>query len=159
MAREGQLSSDFKNAESSELEQRVAQATDFFLRYEKCIRSIITFVAPDPDDAEDLYQDFYVSIVKKPLPEGIEDVEGYLYRTLLNRSRGKTRQAVRYRESLKRYAGGQEEQSEQRDVAEEVSRVDEAVTVLKTAKRLLGRREYEALRLRYYEGQCTFGCR
>lgn len=151
MARLDPLFSE-REGESPDLQQRVAEANEFFQRYESCIRSIIDYVARDQDGAEDLYQDFYLSIVKKPLPDGIEDVEGYLYRTLVNRVRGQRRKAVRYRESLRRYAGVQDDQTVQNDVAEDVAKVEEANALLDVAQKVLGRREYEAIRMRYYEG-------
>lgn len=133
--------------------ERVTRATEFFRHYESHIRGIIDFVVSDQHCAEDLYQEFYLALVKKPLPDDIVDVEGYLFKTLLNKAREQRRKTIRYQKMLERYADRREPESQQGDIPEKVSQQDEVETVMRQAKRILGQREYEVIHMRYCEGQ------
>ena len=135
------------------VQERVEQAGEFFLQHGERIRAIVGYVAQDEDRADDLYQEFYLSLVKRPLPSDIKDMDNYLFTVLLNSARGQRRRDRQYRECVQKYAQDRGEPVAQCDIADVVARTDEVNRIFRVAKKVLGRREFEAVQLRYYEGQ------
>ena len=111
--------SDGNNGENTR--GRVEQAEQVFDRYGDEIRAMIEFSVKDKSSAEDIYHDFFVSIVKKPVPKGIENVRAYLYRAVSNDVVDRFRKARNRREGIKEYA---EYIAEKRQIWAKVLRLD-----------------------------------
>jgi len=94
--------SDGNNGEDTR--RRVKRAEEVFDRYGDEIRAMIGFTVRDKSSAEDIYHDFFVSIVKKPIPTGIENVRAYLYRAVSNDVVDRFRKARNQREGIQGYA-------------------------------------------------------
>jgi RNA polymerase sigma factor (sigma-70 family) len=73
-----------------------------FEEYEDFIREIIQ--RWNPVDADDLFQDFFLFLTSKPIPDYVENIKGYLYRALTNDIHDFFRHSSSYRSRLKRYA-------------------------------------------------------
>ena len=82
----------------------VERATELFVEYGDFIRSIIHFHVRNKTEAEDLFQDFFLSIVAKPIPEEVRNVKGYLYKLITDSIKDAYRRIVRHRTRIRRYA-------------------------------------------------------
>jgi RNA polymerase sigma factor (sigma-70 family) len=65
-------------------QERVRLATEVFHKYHREIRAMIQAVVPNPGEADDLFQNLFLSLVAKPLPTDIRSVKRYLYRAIVN---------------------------------------------------------------------------
>ena len=84
--------------------KKVRLAAEIFDRYGDEIRAIIHFNLKDKSKADDIFQDFFVSIVRKPIPQDIQDIKAYLYRAVTNDVIDVSRQKKCHQEHIKRYA-------------------------------------------------------
>jgi len=89
--------------EAKKPDPAVVAATAAFTQYGDVIRAAIRFQAGDKLDHEDLYQEFYLSLVRRPLPEDVRDVRSYLYRAVLNYVTSVLRQQRNDSQRLRKY--------------------------------------------------------
>lgn len=68
----------------TEVHKRVGLAAEVFGKYGDEILAVIRFNVDDQSRANDIFQDFFVSLVRKPIPSHIQDVRGYLYKAVTN---------------------------------------------------------------------------
>jgi len=81
---------------------KIEAASRIFGEYEDFIRE--TIKRRSPMDAEDLFQDFFVFLASKPVPDYVQNVKGYLYRALTNDIHDFFRQSTNYKSRLRRYS-------------------------------------------------------
>ncbi len=86
------------------IQKKVRLAAEFFDRYGDEIRAIIHFNVKDKSKVDDIFQDFFVSIVRKPIPQNIQDIKGYLYRAVTNDVIDVSRQKKCHQDHIKKYA-------------------------------------------------------
>ena len=96
--------SAFSGNNGTEIHNRVRSAAEVFAKYGNQIRAIIRFHLKDKSRADDVFQEFFVSLVHNPIPPHITDVEAYLYRALTNDVIDVWRQASNYRNGVQEYA-------------------------------------------------------
>jgi RNA polymerase sigma factor (sigma-70 family) len=96
--------STFSGNNGTEMHNRVASAAEVFAKYGTQIRAIICFHITDKSKADDVFQDFFVSLVHHPIPPHLEDVEAYLYRALTNDVIDACRQTSNHHDGIQEYA-------------------------------------------------------
>jgi RNA polymerase sigma factor (sigma-70 family) len=101
---DGEKSTIISETNRPEIRKRVGLASEVFDRYGDEIRAIIHFNIKDETKADDIFQEFFVSIVRKPIPSGIQDIRGYLYRALTNDVIDVSRQIKNHRDHIHKYA-------------------------------------------------------
>lgn len=79
-------------------------AAKTFVQYGDFIHSIIRCKVRDETQADDLFQDFFLSLVSRPPPPNIQNMKGYLYRAIINDIADSARRVERYQTRLRRYA-------------------------------------------------------
>ncbi len=79
-------------------------AGEIFTKYEDFIRQIIRFRINNEELANDLLQDFFLSLVAKPPPIDTQNIKGYLYRAVTNDIVDAIRRIENYRSRIRRYA-------------------------------------------------------
>ncbi len=62
----------------------MASATMLFADYGSFIRTVINTRVKDEHLRNDIYHDFFLSLVRKPIPENVSNVKSYLYRAICN---------------------------------------------------------------------------
>jgi len=82
----------------------VSSATEIFAEYGDFIYNIIRYKTQNKDNVDDLYQDFFLSLVSRPVPPGIENIKSYLYRAITNDIIDATRRMERYKTLMNKYA-------------------------------------------------------
>lgn len=93
------ISADGKNQH----EENVALARDIFLEHGDFIRKVIRFRISDPDHADDLFQEFFLSIAGNP-PRDVRELQAFLYRAIVNRCIDAGRRKQTYKAKLQQYA-------------------------------------------------------
>ncbi len=73
----------------------VWSATAIFAEYDDFIHAVIGYQANGKLEVEDLYQEFYLALLRRPVPADVQDVKKYLYRAIHHH----VISAIRYRET------------------------------------------------------------
>jgi len=80
----------------------VDYATQIITEYENFIRSIIRLHTKNKISEDDLFQDFFLSLVARPIPTSIEDIKGYIYKAILHDVADTNRKKYRYMTNIKK---------------------------------------------------------
>jgi RNA polymerase sigma factor (sigma-70 family) len=88
----------------SRVGKNVDRASEIFSKYEGFIRAVICFQVGDSGLAEDIFQDFYLSLVSRPIPAGIQNIKSYLYRAITNDIVDAARRVEKYQSRMQKYA-------------------------------------------------------
>jgi RNA polymerase sigma factor (sigma-70 family) len=82
----------------------VEAAARVFAEHGAFIRAIIRFQSDDEACVEDLYQQFFLRLIRKPLPPDLDNVKSYLYRSITNDVVDLARRQESYHYYLKKYS-------------------------------------------------------
>ena len=88
----------------TEVQEKVRLAAEVFDKHSDVIRSTIRFNVKDKSKADDIFQDFFVSLVHKPIPPNIQDIRGYIYKAVTNDIIDVSRRTKGYQDRIQRYA-------------------------------------------------------
>lgn len=83
----------------------VERAAELFDEYGNFIRSIIRLHVRNEAEAEDLFQDLFISIVAKPIPKEVRNIKAFLYKLISDTVKDSFRRTNRYKTRIRRYAG------------------------------------------------------
>ena len=83
---------------------RVALASAVFAEYGGFIRAVVRSQVKNEAQADDIYQDFFLSLICKPVPKGVKNIKSYLYRAIINDIVDAVRRAEKYRSRIKKYS-------------------------------------------------------
>jgi RNA polymerase sigma factor (sigma-70 family) len=139
----------------TEVHKRVGLATEAFVKYGDEIFAVIRFNVDDLSTANDIFQDFFVSLVRKPIPPHIEDVRGYLYRAVTHDVIDNSRRTRNRRNSAQKYAHTRKYCLVQKDPGDVAIQVEEAKKMLRSIEKHLPRREATVLLWRRGHGLST----
>lgn len=129
----------------------VSAAAKVFAEYSDFIRGVIRYRINDEAQAEDLFQDFFLTLVLKPLPEGIRNTKGYLYRRIINSIVNATHRVENYRARIRRYAERAKYSDTEYNPESDLIVAEETDRMLELIESRLPAREAEAVELRYKE--------
>jgi RNA polymerase sigma factor (sigma-70 family) len=147
-AGKGMLSSSNR----TEIHERVRLAAEVFGEYGDDIRAIIYFNVTDQSRADDLFQDFFVSLVHNPIPPDIEDIKGYLYRAITNDVIDVRRQTRNHQEYVQKYAETQRSDMIQDDPQNGFIQAEATERMFRLMESYLSKREATAVVQRYAMG-------
>ena len=82
----------------------IALAMEIFKEHGDFIRTIIRFHVNNETEADDLFQDFFLFLVSKPIVEEVHNIRGFLYRMISDKARDASRRIKSYQGRLRRYA-------------------------------------------------------
>ena len=66
----------------SDTQSNTGLAEKIFEEHGDFIHSIIRFNVNNKVEAEDVFQDFFLSLISKPIPEEVQNLRGFLYRVV-----------------------------------------------------------------------------
>lgn len=82
----------------------VDHARQIFEEHGDFIHSIIRFSVRNEALSEDLFQDLFLSLISKPMPEEVQNIRGFLYRVVSDSIKDAFRRIDRYQAKINRYA-------------------------------------------------------
>ena len=88
-----------------DLPSNIDRTMKVFEEHGHFIRSIIDFNVRDEAEAEDIFQDFFLFLILKPMPNEIQNIRAFLYRMVSGKIKDAFRRIDRYRARIRRYAG------------------------------------------------------
>ena len=82
----------------------VGRAAEIFSKYGDFILAAIRYQVGNDAQADDLFQDFFLSLVSRPIPAGIQNIKSYLYRAITNDIVDAARRVQKYQTRMQKYA-------------------------------------------------------
>lgn len=140
--------------ENSEALSNAERAAQVFEKYSNFIRAGIRFHIKDETEAEDLFQDLFLLLVAKPVPQDVQNVEGYLFRVITQTAKDAFRRIDRYQARIRRYAERNVRAIEKRP-ENIIMDIEEAKNMFDLIKRRLPPPQALALTLKYKRGYDT----
>jgi RNA polymerase sigma factor (sigma-70 family) len=132
----------------------VEQAAGIFDKHGDFIRSVIHFHIRNEPEAEDVFQDLFLSLVARPIPLEVENVKGFLYKLLCDTVKDAYRRLERYQARIDRYTKRGLRVAENRPETELIS-VEETKKMFDLIERQLPAQEALAVTLRYRDDYNT----
>jgi RNA polymerase sigma-70 factor (ECF subfamily) len=129
--------------------EAVSAATQVFAAHGTFIRAVIRFQAKNRSQEEDFYQDFFLSLIRKPIPADIQNVRSYLYRAIRNDVLDFMRRQSKQQEHLEKHAEEIRISINNRTPTDAIVLGDERTVAFRYLTRQLRLREAEAVTLRF----------
>jgi RNA polymerase sigma factor (sigma-70 family) len=127
----------------------VGAAAELFAKYGGFIRAVIRFQAKNQFREDDLYQEFFLSLIRKPVPANVQNIKSYLYRAITNDIVDSARRQERRQYHLEKHAQEIRISIYKRTPADALVLGDERDSAFRYLTRQLRQREAEAVTLRY----------
>jgi len=124
-------------------------AAKVFGEYGDFIHAIIRCKVRDETQADDLFQDFFLSLVSNPPSAEIQNIKGYLYRAITNDIVDSRRRVENYQTRIRRYAERLEYSTTENNPENALIEAEEMSKIFKLIERRLRRSEAKAIILRY----------
>jgi RNA polymerase sigma factor (sigma-70 family) len=136
----------------SKIRKRVGFAAEVFDRFGDEIRAFIHFNVKDKSKVDDIFQELFVSIVRKPIPSDIRDIQAYLYRAVTNDVIDLSRQIKNHRDHNQNYALCRKIQLKQEDPQKIAIQVESTKKMFQLIESRLPKREAQAVLQRFGHG-------
>lgn len=79
-------------------------AVEVFREHGDFLRAVVRFQVRNKSDEEDLFQEFFLALIRKPVPADVRNIRSYLYHAVVHHVVDAMRTRENYRRSLKNYA-------------------------------------------------------
>jgi RNA polymerase sigma factor (sigma-70 family) len=83
--------------------EAVRSATEIFNEYSGFIQAVIRFRAHNRSEEENLFQEFFLTLVRKPVPPDVRNIKSYLYRAIVSQVVDSMRRQESYERAVKKY--------------------------------------------------------
>jgi RNA polymerase sigma-70 factor (ECF subfamily) len=123
-----------------------------FAEYGEFILSVIQAKVQDSEVVDDLFQDFFLSLVRRPLPDDIKNIKAYLYRSIINDIIDYTRR-TKYRKLETSYDELQGNIATDASAENDLSNKEQVGKIYHLIDQKLPSSESTAVKLRYKENQ------
>ena len=127
----------------------VDRATTIFAEYGDFIRAIIRYHVKNEAQADDLFQDFFLSLISKSVPTGVQNIKSYLYKAITNDFIDGTRRIDKYQSRMHRYAERLVYSPTEESPENGLIRKEETDKIVRFIRRRLRRSEAQAVILRH----------
>jgi len=141
-----------ENDQFSLLDSDLEKTEKIFAEYGGFILSVIKAKIRDSEVVDDLFQDFFLSLVRRPLSDNIKNTKAYLYRSITNDIIDYIRRA-KYKKLEVRYDDLQYTIEADANAENDLSNKEEVGKIYKLIEQKLPISESTAVKLRYKENQ------
>ena len=140
---------------SLEIRNNVKMAAEVFDEHGDAIRAIIKFNVRSETEIDDIFQEFFLSIVRRPIPQSVQDIRGYLYKAVTNDIIDISRRNKSDRNRIHRYAECRKYSINEDDPENIIIQTEEIKKVFQLIENSLSRREAEVVVKRYSRNLST----
>lgn len=127
----------------------VDRAAAVLTEYGDFIRAVIRYHVRNEAQADDLFQDFFLSLVSKPPPVDTQNMKSYLYRVICNDVVDAARRVKKYQARMERYAVRLKYSTVEDGIEDTLIRTEEINKIFKLIETRLRRSRAQAVVLRY----------
>lgn len=135
--------------ETREYLTNVSQAAKIFSKYGDFIYQIIYSQVNDKIQADDMFQDLFLSIVRKPIPQDVDNTKSYLRTAIKNDIIDAARRRVNSNDNMNKYCIDQKPYINKIIPEKVVAELDETNIIFKFIRVRLTSTQYRAIILRY----------
>lgn len=135
--------------EVDDVKSNVARAAEIFSLHSDFIRAVIRYRIGDKTLVDDLYQDFFLSLVSRPIPPDVRNIKNYLYRAIINDSFDAVRRVEQYQDRIHRYAKRVENPINKNHPENALIETEETEKMLRMIELLLPSSESRAVTLKF----------
>jgi RNA polymerase sigma-70 factor (ECF subfamily) len=144
-----------KEIAPQEAHERVGHISEVFHKYHDKIYGIILFHINDKSEADDIFQDLFLSFLRNPIPDGTKNVMAYIYKTITNDVFDMVRKRKKYQDRLSRYAEKQKYLSDASDPEDIAIQTEEVQKLFNLIEKRLPRRQAQAIHMRFIKEYTT----
>ncbi|MFQ6115931.1 MAG: RNA polymerase sigma factor [bacterium] len=127
----------------------VEGASCIFAEHEGFIRAVIRYHVKDEARADDLFQDFFLYLISKPVPPGVQNIRSYLYRMITNYIAEAIHRTEKYQARIQRYTERLKHSTSQSKPENSLIAEEETAKMFELIEGRLQPRHAEAITLRY----------
>jgi len=135
--------------DTSKYRYDAGQAAVIFAEYGGFIRAVIHSQVKNEAQADDMFQDFFLSLVYKPVPQNVKNIKGYLYKAITNDVIDSARRVERYRNHMHKYSKHLDHPINKRTPEDAFIYVEETNKMFEFIKGRLRNNEFQVITLRY----------
>jgi len=135
--------------DASKCRNNVGLAAEIFTEYGDFIRMVIFSQVKNKARIDDIFQDFFLSLVRKPIPQDVKNIKGYLYRAITNDIIDATRRVNKYSYHMHKYHEYPNHFINRRTPENAFIDVEETNKMFGLIKGRLTNSQYQAMALRY----------
>ena len=137
------------SADTDKHRSNVEIASRLFAEHGSFIQAIIRSRVKDEAQADDIFQDFFLDLVCRPMPKYVRNIKSYLYRAIANDTVDYIRRRERYEALIGRCSEQYSNSINETSVEDALITEEEIGKVLRIIERQLDSCEYRAITLRY----------
>ena len=130
----------------------VQRATAIFSEHCDFIRAVIRYKIKDESMAEDLFHNFFLSLVSRPVPAEVRDIKGYIYRAIINDVTDHIRHLGRYQALTHRCADYNKLTVNNRLPEDALMEKEQTDRMIELIRKRVTRNEFKAITSRYRDG-------
>ena len=130
------------------LANNLDHAERIFIEHGNFIRTAIRFHVKNEAECDDLFQEFFMSLIVNPIPEDVKNIRGFLYRAVTSRAKDAFKRVTRYRAKLCGYAEKWQHPIEDSPETTVIER-EEVEKVFELIHKCLPKKEALAISLKY----------
>ena len=139
------------NIKKNDTMQNIVSAEKVFEKHADFIRSVISFHVKNEAEAEDLFQNIFLVLIMKPLPDDLRNIRGFLYKIITDKIKDFVRQTVRYKKRI--YNSIENSRNSTVDSPERaIIDLEETQKMFDVIRKNLPDKEALAVKLRYLDG-------
>ena len=127
----------------------VQRATAIFFEHGDFIRAVIRHKIKDESRAEDLFHNFFLSLVSRPVPAEVQDIKGYIYMAIINDITDHIRHLGRYQAMTHRRADYNKIIVNNRLPEDALMEKEQSDKMIELIKKRVTRNEFKAIASRY----------
>jgi len=127
----------------------VERATAILAKHGDFIHAVIRYYTRNEAQADDIFQDFFLSLVSRPVPANIQNIKSYLYKAITNDIVDCARRIGKYQERMLRYAERLEYLPIEDNPENALIRKEETDKIVRLVEMRLRPSEAQAVILRY----------
>jgi len=129
--------------------QNAEIASEIFIKHWDFIYSIIRFKAGNECLVDDLFQNFFLSLVQNPPPSDLKNIKGYLYRAIMNDIIDNARHVERYHNLIEGYAEHSRYNKNEASPCEQLLNSEDIKKIVDYIEKKLEYNEARAVNLRF----------
>ncbi len=126
----------------------LAHAEEVLAEHGDFVRKILRFHIRNQGEREDLFQEFFIELTSRPIPEDVQNVRGYIYNVVCHNIRHSFRRIERYQKRLRKYAEHRRHIIEDRP-ENDLIETEEIEKIFELIHRHLPKNEAKAMEQRY----------
>ena len=132
-----------------ECRTNVGHAAKIFSEHGDFIYQVICSQVNSKTQADDIFQDFFLSLVSRPIPGDVENIKGYLCTAIKNDIIDAVRRREDYDNNMNKYCADHNPSIDKRIPEKALIEVEETDKIFKFIKMRLTSTQYQAMVLRY----------